>query len=156
MMGFIMGRLLLLALITPSLHADEGIERLAWLKGCWAGANGNSEFTEQWMKPAANTMIGMGRTIRGDKVLSYEFLLLKQDEKGSIYYVAKPSGQDEASFKLVKSGPNEAIFENPEHDFPQRVIYRLNADGSLFARIEGKQAGKEQGVSFPMKRVPCD
>jgi hypothetical protein len=155
-MGFIVRGLLLLALMAPSLHADEGIERLAWLQGCWAGASGNSEFTEHWMKPAAKTMIGMGRTIRGDKVLSYEFLLLKQDETGNIYYVAKPSGQGEASFKLVKSGPNEAIFENPEHDFPQRVIYRLNADGSLFARIEGKRAGKEQGVSFPMKRVPCD
>jgi Domain of unknown function (DUF6265) len=156
MMGIVLGRLPLLALIAPSPHAYEGIERLAWLQGCWAGANSNSEFTEQWMKPAAKTMIGMGRTIRGDKVLSYQFLLLKQDETGSVCYVARPSGQSEASFKLVKSGPNEATFENPEHDFPQRVMYRLNADGSLFTRIEGKRAGKDQGVSFPMKRVPCD
>lgn len=64
--------------------------------------------------------------------------------------------KEKASFKLVKHGEGEALFENPEHDFPQRIIYRLEKDGSLFARIEGTINGKERGVDFPMKRARCD
>jgi len=47
------------------------------------------------------------------------------------------------------------IFENAAHDFPQRIIYRLNDDGSLLARIEGKRGGELKGVDFPMRRAPC-
>ena len=51
---------------------------------------------------------------------------------------------------------NELIFENPQHDFPQRVIYRLQTDGSLLGRIEGVSKGKEKAVDFPMTRAGCD
>ena len=49
----------------------------------------------------------------------------------------------------------EARFENLEHDFPQRIIYRRDGD-SLTGRIEGVSMGKERAVDFPLKRVPCD
>jgi Domain of unknown function (DUF6265) len=68
----------------------------------------------------------------------------------------KPSGQEEAAFKLVKFENNEAVFENPEHDFSQRIIYRLEKDGSLAAAIEGMSKGKLKRIDFPMKRVKCD
>lgn len=68
----------------------------------------------------------------------------------------RTSGQEEASFKLVKLEKNLAVFENPEHDFPQRIIYKLEDGETLKARIEGKSKGKERGVDFPMKRVACD
>ena len=48
------------------------------------------------------------------------------------------------------------VFENPQHDFPQRIIYRLEKDGSLLARIEGVNQGREKGINFPMKRAKCD
>jgi hypothetical protein len=35
------------------------------------------------------------------------------------------------------------------------VIYRLQEDGSLLARIEGMEDGKARGVDFPMQRAPC-
>ena len=67
---------------------------------------------------------------------------------------APPAGQAEASFPLVRLGAAEADFENPAHDFPQRVIYRR--DGELLrARIEGTRAGRVEGADFPMERVAC-
>ena len=82
-------------------------------------------------------MMGMSRTIADGKTVAYEFLLIREDEQGGIQYVAKPSGQPEASFKLVKSGPKEVVFENPTHDFPQKISYRLEPDGSLLAELAG-------------------
>jgi hypothetical protein len=46
-------------------------------------------------------------------------------------------------------------FANPEHDFPQRILYRRVGADSLIARIEGKQGDKVRGIDFPMTRVAC-
>jgi len=44
------------------------------------------------------------------------------------------------------------VFENPQHDFPQRISYKLNPDGTLLAAIDGTKAGKIRRVEFPYKR----
>jgi len=129
---------------------------LAWLAGCWESNRKGREISEQWMKPAGGTMLGMARTVAQGKTVEYEFTQIREDKDGALYYVAKPSGQDEALFKLIKLQNREATFENPAHDFPQRIIYRLEPDGSLFARIEGISKGKPRAVDYPMKRAQCN
>ena len=137
---------------TPKTTIDD----LAWLSGCWESNRNGREINEQWMKPAGQTMLGMARTVAKGKTVEYEFVQIRQDNEGALFYVAKPSAQGEASFKLVKYQNREATFENLEHDFPQRVIYRLEPDGSLFARIEGTSKGKPRSVDYPMKRGQCN
>lgn len=132
------------------------VNDLGWMSGCWEATRNGREINEQWMKPAGQTMLGMGRTVANGKIAEYEFLQIREEKDGAIYYVARPSGQPEGSFKIVKLQNREAVFENPEHDFPQRIIYRLQPDGSLFARIEGNLNGQERGIDYPMKRAKCD
>jgi len=146
------------SLMVSGQEKKSGLENAAWIAGCWQQGDGPDSklYQEQWMKPAAGMMIGMARNIAKGKVREWEFLLIRQDADGNVYYVAKPSGQAEASFKLTKSTPTESVFENPEHDFPQRIIYRYLGEGSLLARIEGVNQGKENGIDFPMKRVKCE
>jgi hypothetical protein len=50
-------------------------------------------------------------------------------------------GRPPTPFKLVESGERRAVFANPQHDFPKRILYWLAKDGALHARIEG-DAGK--------------
>ena len=132
------------------------LDDLAWLAGCWESNRNGREINEQWMKPSGRTMLGMGRTVANGKTVEYEFVQIRAEQDGEIYYVAKPSGQTEASFKLIKLQNREAVFENLEHDFPQRIIYRLEPDGSLFARVEGMSKGKLRGIDYPMKRGRCE
>ena len=149
-----MTNLLLLPFLLTFFQASASVDDLSWISGCWELRNGNRTTTEWWMKPSGGTMIGMSRTVTGDKTTAFEFLQIRQ-QSSDLFYVAKPSGQEEASFKLVRRSDREAIFENPQHDFPQRIIYRLQADGSLAARIEGKMNGTDRGVDYPMKRAAC-
>ena len=125
-------------IIGLSLHAQDkpAIENLKWLAGCWDGSTDKKENVEQWMKPSGKMMMGMSRTVKNGKVTEYEFMRIHQEENGDIFYTANPSGQSEASFKLIQSGEHEMVFQNAEHDFPQRIIYVLEKDGSLKARIE--------------------
>jgi hypothetical protein len=107
------------------------------------------------MAPAGGTLLGMSRTVEGGRTVAHEFLEIKETAPGKLAYVAHPSGQTETAFPLAKIGVHEAVFENPEHDFPQRVLYRLDGEGVLRARIEGLQAGRVKGIDFPMRRVEC-
>ena len=132
------------------------INDLSWLAGCWEANLRGREVNEQWMKPGGGVMLGMARTVAQGKAAEFEFTQIREDKDGAIYYIAKPSGQAEASFKLVKLQNKEAVFENPQHDFPQRIIYRLQPDGSLFARVEATEKGKTRGIDYPYKRAKCD
>jgi len=147
-------QLLLLPLVTALFQPARSVDQLAWISGCWGGRDTNRVYSEHWMKPEGGLMLGMSRTIVGGKATEFEFLQIRQ-QGTDIFYIAKPSGQAEASFKLIQNSKQEVVFENPAHDFPQRIIYRLLPDGSMTARIEGKMNGGERGIDFPMKRVPC-
>jgi hypothetical protein len=150
--------LCLLLLPGPAVAQENTvtINDLAWLKGCWGLSRNGRETTEHWLKPAGGTMLGISRTVAEGKTVEFEFTQIRQEPNGEIFFIAKPSGQPEATFKLIKGSVNEVIFENPQHDFPQRVIYRRQGDDALLGRIEGVSKGKERSVDFPMTRARCD
>ena len=65
------------------------------------------------------------------------------------------TGPRRARFRTTTTTGNEITFANPEHDFPQLIVYRRVGADSLIARIEGDRAGRRQPVTFPYKKVPC-
>ena len=40
------------------------------------------------------------------------------------------------AFALVSITDDRVVFENPDHDFPQKITYERNADGSVTATVE--------------------
>jgi hypothetical protein len=125
---------------------------LSWLTGDWQTApGGRAQIEEHWTSAAGGTMIGMGRTIAGDKTFEFEYLRIEQ-RAGGIYYVAHPKGSCPGTdFKLTRSSATEAIFENPQHDFPKRIIYRKTGDDALTASIDGGEGSK--AMSFAYRRM---
>lgn len=125
------------------------ISELAWLSGDWQTApGGRARIEEHWTVPAGGTMIGMGRTVVGDKTAEFEFLRVEQ-RGHEIYYVANPNANcPQTDFKLTRLTAQEAIFENPAHDYPKRVTYRKNADGSLLASIDAGEGTESQSFSY--------
>ena len=145
-------------LAAPAQDNKASTGGLGWLAGCWESnlRNGAMVISEQWMKPAGGTLIGMSRTVSAGKTVAWEFLRIITDADG-ISYVARPhTNNNETVFKIAKWSPTELVFENLAHDFPQRIIYRNNGADSLFARIEGPRSGKLSGTDFTMKRVRCE
>ena len=100
-------------------------------------------------------MLGVSRTVRGGKAVEHEFMSIREISAGQIAFIAHPSGQQEATFPLLRSGTSELVFENLKHDFPQRIIYRLTARDRLMARIEGNRDGAAKGIDYPMTRGKC-
>jgi len=129
------------------------ITAVGWLQGCWQMTAGDRVVEEQWMAPRAGVMLSAGRTVRGTTLVEYEWVLLREKD-GTLEYEAHPSGQPSAVFTARSATENEVVFENPAHDFPQRVGYRRDKD-SLLAWIEGTAGGKLRRVEFPYRRVAC-
>jgi len=147
------GSLACLAAIAAD-RPGASIGQLSWLAGCWESVSGHRHIEEQWMAPRGGTMFGMNRTVAGDRTDEFEFMQIREQD-GRLVFTARPSGQRETSFGSIELAGSRVVFENAAHDFPQRIIYQLNDDGSLLARIEGELDGKLKGVDFPMRRAPC-
>ena len=144
--------------VVPFSKATQktSIEKLGWIAGCWAMDDGKESTQENWMKPAGQSMIGMSRTVAGDKTIFTEYVQIREMNGQLAYIVSLGLNAKPIAFKLIKSSENEVVFENPEHDFPQRIIYRRDSPDALFARIEGQEKGVNKSVDFPYKRVKCD
>ena len=119
-----------------------GLDELTWMSGNWSGVADKTQMEEYWTAPKQGTMIGLHRDVTGDKV-QFEFLRIVKEKDGVVYY-ASPGGRHPATaFRLIESRPGRAVFANPEHDFPQRIIYWK--DGfRLCARVENEQGQGEQ------------
>ena len=141
----------LLLLTTPSPQTPT-LADLSWIAGDWQNApGGRAQIEEHWTNPAGGTMMGMSRTVAGDKTVEFEYLRIEQRADG-IYYVAHPKARCPGTgFKLTRSSATEAVFENPQHDFPKRLIYRKSGDDSLTATIDGGEGSK--AMTFSYKRM---
>jgi len=116
--------------------------------------SGDRLVEEQWMAPRGNTMLGMGRTVSGDRLIEYEVIVIRQ-EGDRFAYDAHPSGQAPAVFLSRNVTVTSIVFENPEHDFPQRIGYERSGDEGLLAWIEGPREGKTRRIEFPYRRAAC-
>lgn len=128
---------------------------LGWLAGCWAATLPSGALYEEWWMPeAGDLLVGMSRVSRDGRVLSFEFLRIRRQE-GRTFYIAQPGGGEATTFELVATTDGRLVFENLDHDFPQRILYAQPGTGHPFARIEGEQGGTLRTAEFPLQRVDC-
>jgi Domain of unknown function (DUF6265) len=145
-----------LALMAAPLVAETpagGVEALAWLQGAWTGEKDGVRAEETWTAPRGGALLGLHRDVKGGRMVSWEFLRIQATDEGIVYF-ASPRSAASTPFALVETGPKRAVFENRKHDFPQRILYWMDATGALHARIEGPrgdQTASEEWVWRPAK-----
>ena len=128
----------------------SSIKDVAWIAGCWELDRNGRHIVESWLPPEGGTMMGVSRTVTGTRTTEWEFLIIREGRAG-LEYVAKPSGQAEATFTASRASATEVIFENPAHDFPQKIHYKRDGD-ALTAAIEGAMNGQSRRIEFAYKK----
>jgi hypothetical protein len=157
-----MSRSVMLMAAILVLHSSEAARaqdaprtaQVGWMAGCWQQSAGARLIEEQWMRPRAGLMLGASRTVVGDSLREYEQVALFERSE-HLVYAATPARQEPAEFTSTAVSDSAVTFENPAHDFPQRVIYRRRGADSLVARVEGMRGGQLRGRDFAYRRVPC-
>ncbi len=129
---------------TPAPHVD-------WMSGHWCAELGEETVDEFWLPSHGGVAVGLSRTRTNDRTTAFEYLRIVEMD-GVLTYIAQPGGRPPTAFKRTAGGESWIRFENPAHDFPQRIEYRRDGDG-LHAEIAGSgDNGSERVIPFDYRR----
>ncbi|MDB5146484.1 MAG: hypothetical protein JWQ57_504 [Mucilaginibacter sp.] len=130
------------------------IAQAKWLIGSWKNQSAKTLDIETWKKLDDSTFLGRSYSLAGTDTVSSEHIRIEQ-HAGKLYYIPTVKNQNDGkavTFTLTSANNQHLVFENPEHDFPQKITYtQINKD-SLVAEISGAWKGKQRAIQFPMKR----
>lgn len=146
--------LIALLVLFYSCTKPRPIEQAHWLIGEWEHIEGEEHALEIWNEKDDSTLSGRAYSIIiSDTVWSERIAI--EERSGDLFYVPTVSDQNNGrpvTFILTSSSEGKLVFENPQHDFPQRITYRRLGMDSLVAEISSlDDPSKKQ--TFPMSRV---
>jgi hypothetical protein len=150
--------LLLLAIVSCKNSADnekDKIKSANWLLGKWETKTADGNLSESWKQLNDSTFQGQSFFIKNKDTLHNESILLQQIGENLIYS-ATIKGQNEnkaVAFKMTSGTEKQLVFENPKHDYPQKITYTQIKKDSLVASISGVQLGKPSSEKFGMKKT---
>lgn len=131
------------------------LEKAAWVLGTWQQPGAEGMLWEIWQRESDTVYTGVGLLVNanGDTLFSEKLRLAeRQDTLWYLPTVSNQNGGKEVAFKETALNDTEIVFEDPSHDFPQRIVYRKAGADSLQANIEGVQDGKPRKEVFSFKR----
>ncbi|HBK46737.1 MAG TPA: hypothetical protein DDZ67_09960 [Xanthomonadaceae bacterium] len=124
------------------------LQPLAWMLGSWqrTGLPEGDCGYERW-HPDGSGFAGVGARLKDGRLVFEERLRLEADSDGVFYVADVAENTHPVRFRLVAQAGHRAIFENPEHDFPKRIAYRLDGDV-----LEVSTSGNGREVVFRFRR----
>ncbi len=128
-------------------HAD-------WLLGEWHQLTPEGHAVEKWEKQNDTCYIGLAYFLVGKDTTSTESIRLVQRGE-DLFYIPTVKDQNAGKpveFKLTGTEHYQLLFENPTHDFPQKISYEQVTKTYMIARISGTINGKLKSQEFPMIR----
>lgn len=115
--------------------------RFAWLEGTWEMTKPNGSSTlEVWNRHNSKTYSGQGLIVNQGDTTLLESLLLHYDHPDT-WYVPTVLNQNNGlpvRFKMVSATAHKYVFENAEHDFPQRIVYHYKPIDMLHSATVSK------------------
>lgn len=128
----------------------QSLHQLKWMLGTWVSNTGKVKVIETWWQVSDNTFEGEGISISENKTTKETLRIVQMSDH--IFYLAKvESNAMPVPFKLTSCASRQAVFSNPEHDFPTRLRYTLNHTSAkkdeMYAHVSGAD-GKGFTIAF--------
>jgi hypothetical protein len=125
----------------PNQVTSDDVPKLAWIVGTWELTDGDKTTVEHWAPHAGTTFMGTSHTYSEKRTHFFEFMRIAT-HGGRIAYIVQPGGDPPTLFRAVKVTEEEAVFENADHDYPQRIRYAKTEDGitATISLMDGSKA----------------
>lgn len=138
----------------PVATSKTDLEKLEWLLGSWIDITEERELHEVWIKINDTSFYGESYLLANGDTAFYETMTLIKHQQGIILTptTMNQNNGNPIPFFLISSETGIYIFENKEHDFPQRIVYTNPEPDSLHAYIEGEENGKYRRSDFQFKK----
>lgn len=134
-------------------RSANAIDQLRWLTGSWMRKSSRGRVHEKWTLLSDRTFEGRSwRLVDGSETPIESLLLVEMEDE--VFYIAKVAENPyPVPFRLTALVDGRAVFENPDHDFPTKIVYARNDDGSMTVSTEGPDAnGELRRVDFEFTR----
>ena len=131
------------------------LHKTAWLIGNWQRVSKEGTLTEAWTQLNDSTFIGRSFFVSNGDTLSSELISLEQ-RNGKLYYIPTLADQNNGKaviFTMTSLTDSSATFENPEHDFPQKIDYRFQKPDSLIAEVSTIASEPKKSIVFRMRQM---
>ena len=145
----------LASFINPKDNKDI-FQRLGRLEGTWMmRVKSGTVLFECWQKENDTLLHGKSYMLRGIEMKSQENVSLVYNKEGVFYMpvVEKQNNGKAISFKLASSTANEFVFENPQHDFPKRIVYTIVSEDVLHAYVDGGDADTSKRIKYAYQKI---
>jgi hypothetical protein len=129
------------------------LKKLEWILGTWQRETTHGLMFEDWKVINESFWEGKSFRLAGNDTIILEKLSLVVMDDNLFYVPVVSHNPGPVYFRMIEQSADKAVFVNPEHDFPQTIIYRRISDDSLHARIEGKNEGEESSVDFYFRKM---
>lgn len=132
----------------------DKIKKADWLIGKWENTSPDGVLTENWEKVNDSTFSAASYFIKEADTIHFESIVLAQKGEG-LTYIATVKGQNDGkpvAFPSTSETENKLVFENLQHDYPQKITYTKGANNTLTAEISGKLNGKQTTERFIMAK----
>lgn len=131
------------------------LEKAKWILGKWENVTPQGTLTETWERKNDSTFTGISYFMKDKDTIFSERISLEQtdDQLSYIPTVSEQNSGKPVTFVMISISDKQFIFENPKHDFPQKITYNLIKKDSIIAEISGTENGKNKSETFPLKKV---
>lgn len=139
---------------TPVIQEQPKYFPLERLAGKWEDVDSENKFYEEWTVVSDSLLIGKGYVMVSADTVFIENLRIFKDDEGTFYQVNLSSNQSQkpevVKFKMTSSDDNDIVFENPQHDFPKKITYRMISNTEMRVFLNGIENGNfgESRFSF--------
>lgn len=145
----------LIVISASTLKEANDVKKAEWLIGTWENKTPKGSVFETWTKINDHELFGKSYLVKENDTVVFETIQVVQ-EQDLLFYIPLVKNQNNGlpvRFTGKAISETQLIFENPQHDFPQKISYTKIKSDSLVAEISGIQNGQQRKQTFLMKRV---
>jgi len=131
------------------------LEKVKWVLGSWENVTSQGTLTEIWERENDSTFSGISYFLKGTDTLFTEKISLQQRDDQLLYVptITNQNAGKPVAFAMIAISDKQFVFENPKHDFPQKITYNLIKKDSIVAEISGTENGMAKNETFPLKKM---
>jgi len=135
-------------------NSNKVFKKLYKLEGIWKMNTKRGAICEEWKKMNKNHLQSRGYMIKGSDTVVNERVALTKTKEGVFYTstVEDQNNKQPIAFKMTKVENNLFVFENPQHDFPKRIVYKFITADSLHAFVDDGNDESKKRQNFYYKR----
>ena len=150
--------ILILILTLASCQKSKEVSKIVgndWLLGKWENKSDEGNLLEIWKKANDSLFIGESYFIKEKDTLHSEKIELKQKGE-NLFYISTIKGQNNdkpITFKHNIEIEKQLVFENPNNDYPKKIIYSQISKDRVIILISGIQQGKPSSTKYSLNKT---